>query len=518
MPLAGRRFVVAGAGPIADECAGLLRVLDGDVVRVRRVTAGLVSAGAEGAIDATATLAASEPPFPVVDVAAQCDAVEAWAGSGAMALTGEAGGPPLPCPSAELPARLAAAGAVIQLLAATTFGSTLVLDPLALLGERAALTGHTRRGSVAVGGACEMLRAADGWIALNLARADDVALLPAWLEADIDDPTDVAGTARSVGRRSTAELVARGAELGLALASWPPAVDPVASPYVIDGASRSTARLRPSRAEPRGGEVPARGRRDGPLVLDMSSLWAGPLAGGLLAEAGARVVKVEGARRADGARRGTTQFFDLLNAQKRCIVVDFDDDDDISVLRSLIEHASLVIEGSRRRVMDRLGIDAAAVVARGSSWLSITAYGRDGAFRNRVGFGDDVAVSSGLAIEGDPPLFVADAVADPIAGLYAAAAGLACLGATRAHLVDASLYRSARYARGSPVLPVEPIAAPPGSVLPSAVVAPPRVRPPRGSAEAMGASTDEILAEFVPDVWRARRAKMPTPHPGEGDL
>ena len=52
MPLAGRRFVVAGPGAIADECAALLQALDGDVVRVARVTAGLASAGVEGAIDA----------------------------------------------------------------------------------------------------------------------------------------------------------------------------------------------------------------------------------------------------------------------------------------------------------------------------------------------------------------------------------------------------------------------------------------------------------------------------------
>src|SRR5688572_15140223 len=58
MPLAGRRFVVAGAGPIADEGAALLHALDAEVVRVARVTPGLVAAGAEGALDATATLAA----------------------------------------------------------------------------------------------------------------------------------------------------------------------------------------------------------------------------------------------------------------------------------------------------------------------------------------------------------------------------------------------------------------------------------------------------------------------------
>src|SRR4051794_37662638 len=102
MPLAGRRFVVAGTGPIAEECAALLDALDGDVVRVARVTAGLASAGPEGAIDATGMLVATEPPFPVVAVAAQFDAAESWARSGAMALTGEPGGAPLPSPSAVL--------------------------------------------------------------------------------------------------------------------------------------------------------------------------------------------------------------------------------------------------------------------------------------------------------------------------------------------------------------------------------------------------------------------------------
>jgi crotonobetainyl-CoA:carnitine CoA-transferase CaiB-like acyl-CoA transferase len=156
--------------------------------------------------------------------------------------------------------------------------------------------------------------------------------------------------------------------------------------------------------------------------------------------------------------------------------------------------------------MDRIGVDPGDVVERGASWLSITAYGRDGAYRNRVGFGDDVAVSAGLVIPGDPPLFVADAVADPITGLFAAVAGLACIGATRGHVVDASLYRATRYAHGSQPAPV--------AALPPAVVSPPQARPERGAAEAVGASTAEILAELVPDAWRARHAKMHAPRSG----
>jgi hypothetical protein len=88
MPLAVRRFIVAGPGPVADECAGLLVALAADVVRVERVTPGLGSTAAEGAIDATATLAATAPAFPVIDVPAAFDAADAWARSGAMALTG----------------------------------------------------------------------------------------------------------------------------------------------------------------------------------------------------------------------------------------------------------------------------------------------------------------------------------------------------------------------------------------------------------------------------------------------
>jgi hypothetical protein len=163
--------------------------------------------------------------------------------------------------------------------------------------------------------------------------------------------------------------------------------------------------------------------------------------------------------------------------------------------------------------MDRLGIDVAAIVAGGTSWMSVTAYGRDGDGANRIGFGDDVAVAAGLAIAGEPPLFVGDAIADPITGLYAAVAGLACIGAPTAHAVEASLCRATRYAAG---LGDENRAE--QAARHTAAVAPPRARPVRAVAEAYGASTDDVLAAFVPDALRARRAKMPAPHSLEGDL
>src|SRR5690606_35790489 len=130
-----------------------------------------------------------------------------------------------------------------------------------------------------------------------------------------------------------------------------------------------------------------------------------------------RVVKVEGARRPDGARRGPADFFTLLNAGKESVALDFTTDDDRALLRTLLEAADVVIDGSRPRVMASLGIDPQQVVASGrTTWISITGHGRSGDAALRVAFGDDAGFEAGCTV-GDPPMFVADAVADPITGI-----------------------------------------------------------------------------------------------------
>ena len=63
----------------------------------------------------------------------------------------------------------------------------------------------------------------------------------------------------------------------------------------------------------------------GLLVADLSSMWAGPLCGQLLAQAGAIVVKVESPRRPDGTRAGPPAFFDWMNGGKLAYAVDFDE-------------------------------------------------------------------------------------------------------------------------------------------------------------------------------------------------
>ena len=110
----------------------------------------------------------------------EAEEVAAWAASGAMALTGRPGGPALGPPAGLVP-KLRALGARLG-EAASALGGSLAVDPLALLAERAAIAGLRRRGTTSCGGASRLLPCRDGWFVLSLARREDVALVPAWLE------------------------------------------------------------------------------------------------------------------------------------------------------------------------------------------------------------------------------------------------------------------------------------------------------------------------------------------------
>ncbi|MFN2536710.1 MAG: CoA transferase, partial [Mycobacteriales bacterium] len=176
-----------------------------------------------------------------------------------------------------------------------------------------------------------------------------------------------------------------------------------------------------------------------PLVVDLSSLWAGPLCSSLLRRLGCRVLKVEDPRRADGARRGPTKFFDLLNAGAESVAIDFSTDAGRRRLRELLLAADVVVEGSRPRALRQLGLVAEDVVAQSDrlTWVSITAYGRE---HERVGFGDDTAAAGGLVVDG---CFVGDAIADPMTGVHAALAAWAGIKQGGARLVDVPLARVA---------------------------------------------------------------------------
>ncbi len=396
----------------------------------------------------------------------------AWAESGVAALTGHRGGPPL-----VPPGRAADAARELATRIAEHSGGRVRLDGARLLAERAALTGRTRAGASSVGGSCRLLPTADGWAAVSCARPDDPALLGALIgeELPADPWPRVAAWLRA---HSGAALAGRAGLLGLAAAPVrPPTAPPPALPVLPP---RSVAGL---------------------LVVDFSALWAGPLCAHLLGLAGARVVKVETPARPDGARRGNPRFYDLLHAGHRSVVLDPDRPDGRRALAALVDAADVVIEASRPRALARWGLDAAAAVAGGTTWISITAAGRA---CERIGFGDDIAAAAGLVALDDrrSPVFCGDALADPLTGLTAAVHALTAPADGSGVLWDIAM------------TDVVAAALPPGGPRPAPAarrggegwvvdtaegpvpVAAPRARPVAGRAPAAGADTTAVLAEL----------------------
>jgi crotonobetainyl-CoA:carnitine CoA-transferase CaiB-like acyl-CoA transferase len=241
----------------------------------------------------------------------------------------------------------------------------------------------------------------------------------------------------------------------------------------------------------------------GALVVDLSSMWAGPLCARLLGLAGARVVKVESAGRPDGARAGDQRFFDWLHGGHRSVVVDFLSASGRAALAALVGRADVVIESSRPRALAALGLAPEAIAHRdGQVWLSITGYGRAGAAADRVAFGDDAAVAGGLVgWEGDgEPVFCADAIADPLTGVAGALAVARSAAAGGGELIDLPMRAvAASFAAAPDVAHGAHEMRPDGTVRCAWIrrdqaVLPPAAPPPGGGrAAAPGADTAAVL-------------------------
>ncbi len=355
--------------------------------------------------------------------------IRAWGASGLAFLTGLPDGPADFSRANVLARAEAVAAAVGERLGIT-------VEAAGLLAGRAALLGLTRRGRVSAGGATRMLRTADGWCAVTLSRPDDVAAVPALLHADAVPADPWRALARWAAASESSAITERARLLDI--------------PAAALGETAPTA----PRIRITGCRTP---RRDptGLLVADLSSMWAGPLCGQLLARAGATVVKVESPRRPDGTRNGDRAFFDGVNDQKLSYSIDFDAPE----FRELLGVADVVIEGSRPEALARRRLGPDDVPARaGRIWLRINGYG-DG----RPAFGDDAAVAGGLVgTSPSGPVFCGDAIADPLTGLEATAAVADSLSRGGGELIEVSMAAvAATYAALPTVTSVAEASAPP---------------------------------------------------------
>ncbi|WP_322516817.1 CoA transferase [Rhodopseudomonas palustris] len=141
-------------------------------------------------------------------------------------------------------------------------------------------------------------------------------------------------------------------------------------------------------------------------VIDFSHFIAGPFATTILADMGADVIKIEPPGRGDDLRRYPPINADLAhgapflwtNRNKRSVALDLKLPDGVAVARELIATADVVVENFSSGVMQRFGLDYEACRALRPEiiYCSVSAYGRSGAFADRLGFDPIAQVESGF--------------------------------------------------------------------------------------------------------------------------
>src|SRR3954451_12961730 len=176
-------------------------------------------------------------------------------------------------------------------------------------------------------------------------------------------------------------------------------------------------------------------------ILDFSRVLAGPLATMTLADLGAEVTKVERPGGGDDTRSwgppqdatGEATYFQAVNRNKRSLVLDLGEAEDLAEARRLALEADVIVENFRPGVMAELGLDYESLAAHSPAviYCSITGFGGTGAGAELPGYDLLVQALGGLmSVTGEPggePLKVGVALVDVIAGLYAAVGILAAL-------------------------------------------------------------------------------------------
>lgn len=181
------------------------------------------------------------------------------------------------------------------------------------------------------------------------------------------------------------------------------------------------------------------------IVIDLSRALAGPHAGMMLADLGARVIKIERPHEGDDTRswgppfvedvHGDQQatYFLSCNRNKESISLDLKDDHDSDVFGALIARADVLIENFRVGVMDRLGYDTETLeeINPGLIQLSISGFGHDGPEKERAGYDQIVQGEAGLmSLTGDVgahPQRVGVPIGDLLAGVHGVVGVLAAL-------------------------------------------------------------------------------------------
>ncbi len=182
----------------------------------------------------------------------------------------------------------------------------------------------------------------------------------------------------------------------------------------------------------------------GVRLIDLTSFLSGPFATQILADLGADVIKIERPPKGDLSRSvpphfvaGESLYFLSTNRNKRSICLDLNLRADFERLLKLIETADVVMDNFRPKVLDKLGLDPAAIIQAQPKlvWASITGFGQNGPYRDKPAYDMIVQAMAGvMSVTGEPggqPLRLGIPAGDTVAGLYALVGLLAVLADVR---------------------------------------------------------------------------------------
>ena len=168
---------------------------------------------------------------------------------------------------------------------------------------------------------------------------------------------------------------------------------------------------------------------EGTLVVSLEQAVAAPFATRKLADAGARVIKVERpggdfARRYDDVARGQSAYFVWLNRGKESLVLDIKDSGDAGLLDRILARADVYIQNLRPGASSRAGFGSAALRERHPRLVTcdISGYGEEGPYSEMKAYDNLVQAEAGIhGVTGQPdaPAKVGISICDIGAGTYA---------------------------------------------------------------------------------------------------
>jgi len=178
--------------------------------------------------------------------------------------------------------------------------------------------------------------------------------------------------------------------------------------------------------------MPVEGPLNGITIIDLTRVLAGPYCTMVLADMGARVIKVENPEGGDDARHfgpfidDKSAYFMSLNRGKESIALNLKNDDDRAILEKLLKNADVLVENFRPGTMEKLGLGWAELHQRYPRliYAAASGFGHTGPYSDRPAYDLVVQAMGGIMSltghEGTPPTRVGSSIGDITAGLFTA--------------------------------------------------------------------------------------------------